>query len=94
MDTVAFGDSAFQGQVKESTPQSLEQLVGVGTNVTTLKVRTNRWLIGADLLNFNPNTYTAYTVYAGVSLGNRLDVMYGVGYSGEIRQHVLLVARF
>lgn len=57
--------------------------------------RTDRFLFGGDLASWNPNSLSSYTLYAGYSFRNRVDVMLGAGRPAEsVEGHLMMVFRF
>ena len=56
--------------------------------------RSDRYLLGAGLLDFSPNTYRSYRMYGGYSIANRVDFLYGIGIDGGIKQSVSVIFRF
>lgn len=75
-----------RGEETESTPVPL--------SIALAPPRTDRWLLGAGLLNLSPRSSSNWTGYAGYGFRNRFDLLYGLSYDDRINQTILFIVRF
>lgn len=89
-DEVHFGEMEYSGEQNESRPVGLDELIGA----TSVKARTDRWLLGISNRNWAPRDIGHYGLWGGYSFRNRLDLLAGAINSHKAEFHLLVVARF
>lgn len=83
------GFSESRDSSAKSDPSSVDKVAG-----KSIMTRQSRWLAGLDLKDFSPNSYHSYTLYAGFSFQNRLDLLAGARIDGGVEPHLMAVVRF